>query len=119
VLEDWLRVASSPKPSGSSTAQAADAPPGTATAPPQLPAMAIVQAWAQIRAFGQKQKALTFSDLEPFQLLNEHRRSLHLADSQAKLLQALLTEVSSSDAALIGFVRKFATLGLLTWIRKS
>ncbi|CAM6092740.1 unnamed protein product [Calypogeia fissa] len=115
VLEDWLRVAISSVPSASS----ALAPASIQVAVAQVPANAIAHAWSQTRAFVQQQKALTSSDSEPFNLLNQHLRSLHLADSQAKLLQALLTEVNSSDAALLGFIRRFAVLGLLAWIRKS
>lgn len=116
VLEEWLRSASY---SASSAPSASGAAATTQAAAPQFPASGIVHAWSQLRAFLQQRKALTSADSEPFELLNQHRRSLHLADSQAKLLQGLLSEVGSSDSALLGFVRRFAILGLLAWIRKS
>ncbi|BBN13429.1 hypothetical protein MPTK1_6g03390 [Marchantia polymorpha subsp. ruderalis] len=109
LLEDWLQVASS-----SSTSLSA---PPASKSTPEFAANAVVQAWADIRTCVQ-QKSLTDSQRSALDLLFRHRRSLHYADSQVKLLLALMTQVNSSDAALLGIARRFCISGVLAWIRK-
>ncbi|KAL3691320.1 hypothetical protein R1sor_004971 [Riccia sorocarpa] len=109
LLEDWLRVASSPSSSPS--------PEPATQSTPALAANAVVQAWAEIRSCVQN-KILTDAQRAALELLFRHRRSLHYADSQVKLLLALMTEVTCSDPSLMGYARKFAILGVLAWVRK-
>ncbi|KAG6554863.1 hypothetical protein Mapa_003446 [Marchantia paleacea] len=109
LLEDWLQVASS-------TSTSLSAPPASKSTP-EFAANAVVHAWAEIRTCVQ-QKSLTDSQRLALDLLFRHRRSLHYADSQVKLLLALMTQVNCSDAALLGFARRFSISGVLAWIRK-
>ncbi|KAL2622623.1 hypothetical protein R1flu_002828 [Riccia fluitans] len=108
LLEDWLRVASSPSSSS---------PERSTQSTLDVAANAVVQAWAEIRACVQS-KNLTDAQRAALELLFRHRRSLHYADSQVKLLLALMADVTCTDPSLLGFARKFAILGVLAWVRK-
>ena len=57
--------------------------------------------------------------MEALTVINQHRKSLHVAETQAKLLIALLTSVRCDNIELLGQARSFSALVLTPWVRKT
>lgn len=57
--------------------------------------------------------------MEALTVINQHRKSLHVAETQAKLLIALLTSVRCDNIELLGQARAFSALVLTPWVRKT
>lgn len=57
--------------------------------------------------------------MEALSVINQHCKSLHVAETQAKLLITLLTSVRCDNIELLGQARAFSTLVLTPWVRKT
>eukprot|EP01018_Ginkgo_biloba_P016699 Gb_16369 [translate_table: standard] len=108
LLEEWLQNAAAAS-SSSLTSSSTSLPT----------AREIAHSWSNLRDCLQK-KALEADHLISLQKLYHCRRSLHVADPQAKLLLSLLSSFDlSGDPYTLSQVRCLASLILSAWARKS
>lgn len=108
-LEDWLQHISFGRSSSSTTTTA-------------VTARDIAQSWSVLRDCLQRQGGVVGVDhLLVLQKLYDCRRSLHVADPQAKLLISLLSSahVTVSDPSTLDRARALSMLILAIWVRKS
>lgn len=78
----------------------------------------IWQAWGSLRACVQ-QGSLDSSHGEALSFIDRQHKSIFVADSQAKLLIAILAAVKCDDVELLGRARASSTRVLTAWVRKT